>query len=86
MKKVISTIIAALVAVSFSGMVFAVEAPKTDVKAQASTVAPGGEMKVEKKDVKKTVKKQTKHHKKQMKAAVKKDAAAPAVPAAPAVK
>jgi hypothetical protein len=32
MKKVISTMLAAIVAVSFSGMVFAAETPKTDAK------------------------------------------------------
>lgn len=74
MKKVISTIVAALVAVSFSGMVFAAETMKTDTKTDTATTSPAGEMKVEKKDVKKCVKKHKKHHKK----CVKKDEAAPA--------
>jgi len=83
MRKVISTMLAALVAVSFSGMVFATEIPKTD---QATTAAPASEVKAEKKEVKKCVKKHKKHHKKHMKAVVKKDEAAPAGPAVPAAK
>jgi hypothetical protein len=81
MKKVISTIVAALVAVSFSSMVFAAETIKTDTKTDTTTTSPSGEVKVEKKEVKKTVKKHRKHHKKHKKA-VKKEAVAPAAPAA----
>lgn len=73
MKKVISTIVAALVAVSFSGLVFAAEPMKTDTKTVTTTSSPAGEVKVEKKEVKKSIKKHKKHHKK----AVKKDAVAP---------
>jgi hypothetical protein len=86
MKKVISTILTALVAVSFSGMVFAAETVKTDTKSQTTAATTGGEVKVEKKEVKKCVKKHAKHHKKHMKGAVKKDGAAPVVPAAPEAK
>ncbi len=78
MKKIISTVVAALVAVSFSGMVFAAETIKTDTKTETKTTTPAGEVKVEKKEVKKVVKKHKKHHKK----AMKKDAAAPVGPAA----
>lgn len=82
MRKVISTMLAALVAVSFSAMVFAAETPKSDVKSQTTTATSGGEVKVEKKEVKKCVKKQKKHKK----CVAKKVEAAPAVPAAPAAK
>ena len=75
MKKILSTIVTALVTVSFAGLVFAQEAP-------APTAAPAtpaaGEMKKETKaPVKKHVKK---HHKRTKKArkAVKKEGAAPA--------
>ena len=61
MKKVLSTIVAALVAVSFAGVVSAAEV-KTDVKSETTTTSPAGEVKVEKKEVKKTVK--HKKHKK----------------------
>ncbi|MBW4055527.1 MAG: hypothetical protein HIU83_08990 [Proteobacteria bacterium] len=62
MKKVLSTLVAALVAVSFSAVVFAAEV-KTDVKSETTTTSPSGEVKVEKKKVKKVVK-----HKKYKKA------------------
>jgi hypothetical protein len=81
MKKVLSTIVAALVAVSFAGLVSAAEV-KTDTKSETTTTSPSGEVKVEKKEVKKTVKKHRKHHKKAKKAAT--DTAAPATPATPA--
>lgn len=76
MKKVLSTLVAALVAVSFSAVVFAADAPKTEpVKADAAAPA------VEKKEVKKV--KKVKKAKKTVKKEVKKEeAAAPA--AAPA--
>jgi len=80
MKKVLSTIVAALVALSFSAVVFAAETVKTDVKKETTTTSPAGEVKVEKKEVKKV--KKTKKAKKAVKADEKKDAAAPAAPAA----
>jgi hypothetical protein len=63
MKKVLSTIVAALVAISFSAVVFAAETVKTDVKTETKTTSPAGEVKVEKKEVKKVVKKHKKHKK-----------------------
>jgi hypothetical protein len=77
MKKIISTIVTTLVAVSFSGMVYAAETIKSDTKTETTTTSPTGEVKVEKKEVKKVVKKHKKHHKK----AIKKEAVAPAAPA-----
>ena len=62
MKKVLSTIVAALVAMSFAGIVSAAEVTKTDVKTEKTTTSPAGEVKVEKKEVKK-VKKVRKHKK-----------------------
>jgi len=56
MKKVLSTIIAALVAISFSAVVFAADTVKTDVKTETTTTSPSGEVKVEKKEVKKVKK------------------------------
>lgn len=69
MKKVISSIVAALVALSFSAMVFAADAPAPAPAADAAAPA------VEKKEVKK-VKKAKKA--KKVKKAVKKEEAAPA--------
>ena len=84
MKKVLSTLVAALVAVSFSAVVFAAEV-KTDVKSETTTTSPAGEVKVEKKEVKKVVK-----HKKHKKAAKKEEKVAAPVSedkaAAPAAK
>ena len=60
MKKVLSTIVAALVAVSFAGIVCAAETTKSDVKSEKTTVTPAGETKTEKKEAKKTVKKSKK--------------------------
>jgi mannitol-specific phosphotransferase system IIBC component len=57
MKKVLSTLVAAIVALSFSAVVFAAETTKTDVKSETTTTSPAGEVKVEKKEVKKVVKK-----------------------------
>jgi hypothetical protein len=77
MKKVLSTIVAALVALSFSAVVFAAETTKTDVKTETTTTSPAGDVKVEKKEVKKTKKvKKAKKAKKEV--APKTDAAAPA--------
>jgi len=56
MKKVLSTIVAALVAISFSAVVFAAETVKTDVKTETTTTSPAGEVKVEKKAIKKVKK------------------------------
>ena len=56
MKKVLSTIVAALVAMSFAGIVSAAEVTKTDVKTETTTTNPAGEVKVEKKEVKKVKK------------------------------
>ena len=49
MKKVLSTLVAALVAVSFASIVFAEEV-NTDVKSETTTTSPAGEVKVEKKE------------------------------------
>jgi uncharacterized membrane protein len=76
MKKVLSTIVAALVAISFAGIVCA-ETVKTDTKTETTTTSPAGEVKVEKKEVKKVVKK--KHKKVKKEEAPKTDATAPAV-------
>jgi hypothetical protein len=78
MKKVLSTIVAALVAISFSAVVFAAETVKTDVKSETTTTSPAGEVKVEKKEVKKVVKKHKKHKKAKKVAAPAADVAAPA--------
>ena len=81
MKKVLSTIVAALVALSFSAVVFAAETTKTDVKTETTTTSPAGDVKVEEKEVKK-VKKTKKAKKAKKEEAPKTDAAAPAAPAA----
>jgi Skp family chaperone for outer membrane proteins len=96
MKKVLSTLVAAIVAFSFSGIVFAQEAPATaPAPAPAATATPAvpaaGEVK---KDVKKHHKKHCKKHHKKHKKEMKKEEApatqaapeAPAAPAAPTVK
>jgi nitrate reductase cytochrome c-type subunit len=63
MKKVLSTIVAALVAVSFAGIVFAQEAP-----APAPAPAPAaGEMKKEEAKPMKKHKRHKRHHKKHKK-------------------
>jgi hypothetical protein len=61
MKKVLSTIVAAIVAVSFAGMVFAAEPATSETKTstETSSTAPGVEKKSET-----TVKKSTKKTKK----------------------
>jgi hypothetical protein len=68
MKKVLSTLVAAIVAISFAGIVCAAETTKSNVKSETTTTSPAGEVKVEKKEVKKV--KKTKKAKK-----VKKEAA-----------
>ena len=78
MKKVLSVIVAALVAISFAGLVSAAEVTKTDVKTETTTTTPAGEVKVEKKEVKKSVKKHRKHKKHHHKKVVKKEEATPA--------
>jgi hypothetical protein len=78
MKRILSTIVAALVAMSFSAVVFASETIKTDVKSETTTTSPAGEVKVEKKEVKKVVKKHKKAKKAKKVAAPAADAAAPA--------
>ena len=86
MKKVLSTLVAALVAVSFAGVVCAADV-KSDVKTESTSVTPAGETKTEKKEVKKS--KKTKKGKKVKKSSVKKEETttpAPAAPAAPAAK
>jgi len=77
MKRLISTITAALVALSFSGLVLAADTVKTDTGSK-TTATTAGEKKVEKKPVKKCSRKHTTHKK----AAVKKEEAAPVAPAA----
>jgi hypothetical protein len=78
MKKVLSTIVAAIVALSFSAVVFAADNMKSDVKTETTTTSPAGDVKVEKKEVKKS--KKTKKAKKAKKEAAPAaaDAAAPA--------
>jgi hypothetical protein len=77
MKKVLSTLVAAIVALSFSAVVFAADTVKTDVKTETTTTSPSGEVKVEKKEVKK-VKKSKKTKKVKKEEAPKTDAVAPA--------
>jgi hypothetical protein len=67
MKKVLSTLVAAIVAISFAGIVCAAETTKTNVKSETTTTSPAGEVKVEKKEVKKV--KKTKKAKKAKKEA-----------------
>lgn len=77
MKKVLSTLVAAIVAVAFAGVVFAAE------PAPAPAAAP----EVKKEEAAPVVKKaKKKKAKKAKKAEVKKEEAAPAAPAAPAAK
>lgn len=77
MKKIMSAIVAVLVAVSFAGLVFAAEPAKKEA-APASAAPPVGEIKKEEKKPAKKVKKAKK---------AKKAAEKPAGPvAAPAVK
>jgi hypothetical protein len=66
MKKVLSTLVAAIVALSFSAVVFAADTVKSDVKTETTTTSPAGDVKVEKKEVKKS--KKTKKAKKAPKA------------------
>jgi hypothetical protein len=84
MKKVLSTIVAALLAVSFSGLVFAAEM-KSDVKTESTTVTPAGDTKTEKKEVKKSAKK-SKKGKKVVKKSTKEETTTTPAPAAPAAK
>ena len=80
MKKVLSTLVAALVAVSFAGVVFAAEPMK-----EAAPMAPAaGEMKKE--EAKPMKKEKKKAKKKKAKKEMKKEEAPMAAPAAPAAK
>jgi hypothetical protein len=84
MKKVLSSIVAALVALSFAGIVCAAEPMK-----EAAPAAPAaGEMKKEEKAPAKKAKKAAKKHKKAKaaKKEMKEKPTAPAAPAAPAAK
>ena len=72
MKKVLSTIVAALVALSFSAVVFATDAAPV---ADPAAPAPAADVKKTEKKVKKA--KKAKHHKK----AATTDEAAPVAPA-----
>ena len=82
MKKVLSTLVAVLVAVSFAGLVSAAEV-KTDVNSETTTTSPAGDVKVEKKEVKKTVKK---HKKKKAKKAEEAPTTTTTTTTAPAAK
>ena len=82
MKKILSSIVAALVALSFAGLVSAAEPANSEVKTESTTVNAAG-AKVEKKEVKK--KKTTKKGKK-VKKTVKKEETVTAPAAAPAAK
>jgi len=84
MKKVLSTIVAALVAVSFTAVVFAADT-KSAVKTESTTVSPAGEVKTEKKEVVKSAKKK-KSGKKVVKKSVKEETTTQPAPAAPAAK
>jgi hypothetical protein len=87
MKKMLTTLVAALVAVSFAGIVFAADM-KSDVKTETTGVTPAGETQTVKKEVKKS-KKTKKSGKKVKKSTVKKEVTtepAPAAPATPAAK
>jgi hypothetical protein len=57
MKKVLSTLVAAIVAISFAGIVCAAEPVVTDSKTTTETTAPAGDVVKTKKTVKKTHKK-----------------------------
>jgi len=85
MKKVLSTIVAALVAMSFTAVVFASETVKTDVKSETTTTSPAGEVKVEKKEVKK-VKKVKKAKKAKKEAAPKAETTTTTTTTTPAAK
>ncbi len=95
MKKVFSTIVAALVAVSFAGIAFAAEPAKTEAPAVPATQAAPAKPEVKKAEGNKCdvlkrhhKKHHKKHHMKHMNAkpAPKPEAAVPAPPAPPAVK
>jgi hypothetical protein len=85
MKKVLSTLVAAIVALSFSAVVFAADTVKSDVKSETTTTSPAGDVKVEKKEVKKS--KKTKKAKKAKKVeAPKADTTTTTTTTAPAAK
>ena len=83
MKKVLSTIVAALVAISFAGIVCAAEPANTETKTESTTTNAAG-AKVEKKEVKK--KKTTKKGKKVKKTDKKEETTTAPVAPAPATK
>jgi len=56
MKKVLSTLVAAIVALSFSAVGFAADTMKSNVKTETTTTNPAGDVKVEKKEVTKSKK------------------------------
>ena len=85
MKKVLSTLVAAIVALSFAGIVCAAETVKTDVKSETTTTSPAGEVKTEKKEVKK-VKKTKKAKKAKKEAAPKAETTTTTTTTAPAAK
>jgi hypothetical protein len=85
MKKVLSTLVAAIVALSFSAVVFAADTTKTDVKTDKTVTTPAGEVKTEKKEVKK-VKKVKKAKKVKKEAAPATTTTTTTAPAAPAAK
>ncbi|NVN91913.1 MAG: hypothetical protein HXX11_15105 [Desulfuromonadales bacterium] len=85
MKKVLSTVVAALVALSFAGVVCAAEVVKTDTKSETTTTSPAGEVKTEKKTVKK-VKKVKKAKKVKKEAAPATTTTTTTTPAEPAAK
>ena len=64
MKKILYTLIVAIVATSFYAVVFAAETINTDTTPEPTSASPAGEVKVEKKERKKVVKKTKKNHKK----------------------
>jgi hypothetical protein len=80
MKKVLSTIVAALVAVSFAGIVCAAEPANSEVKTESTTTNAAGE-KVEKKVTKK---KKTSKKGKKVKKTMKKEETTTAPEPAPA--
>ena len=86
MKKVMSSIVAAIVAVAFAGVCFAAEPKAVMPAGHPATAAPAEVMKEEAAPAKPAKKKKIKKAKKVVKPEVKKEEVAPVAPAAPAVK
>lgn len=87
MKKILSTIVAALAAISFAGVVCAAEVKSdTNTKTESTTVTPGGDTKTEKKEVKKSVKKSKKGKKVKKSTVKKEETTTPGSETAPATK